>query len=195
MPRIKTLRKVLSPPIIKGFKPYGPGSGTLNQEPVNLFFEEYEALRLSDYDRLNHHQASVLMGVSRPTFTRIYASALQKIARAFVEGKQISIEGGKVYFDSDWYQCAGCGCNFNNPEREKMVENCPLCGSRQIVSFDFPNDDDEGNSQEFVCVCPHCGFEQEHQPGIPCNHLVCPKCTKKMKRKGHSGGKFKNQKS
>lgn len=138
-PRIKTLRKVLNPPIIKGFKPYGPETGKQNAGLVILLFEEYEALRLCDYDKCNHYQASVMMGVSRPTFTRIYASALQKIAIAFVEGKQISIEGGKVYFDSDWYQCSGCGCNFNNPEREKAIEKCPLCGSNQIISFDFDN--------------------------------------------------------
>ena len=192
MPRLKTLRKVLSPPIIKGFKPYGPDSGKLNHQPVNLLFEEYEALRLSDYDLLNHKQASVMMGVSRPTFTRIYASALQKIALAFVEGKQISIEGGKVYFDSDWYQCAGCGCNFNNPEREKTIGNCPLCGNTQIESFDFPNEGEEGNDRhwEYACVCPQCGFEQAHQLGIPCNHLVCPTCNKRMKRKGTQGCKI-----
>jgi hypothetical protein len=50
------------------------------------------------------------MGVSRPTYIRIYASALQKIAKAFVEGRLIFIEGGKVYFDSDWYRCNTCEC-------------------------------------------------------------------------------------
>jgi hypothetical protein len=29
----------------------------------------------------------------------------EKISKAFVEGRQIEIEGGKVYVDSDWYQC------------------------------------------------------------------------------------------
>ncbi len=147
MARAKTLRKVLNPPLVKGFKPYGPEKGNLNTEPINLLFEEYEALRLSDYDRLNHQQASVMMGVSRPTFTRIYASALQKIASAFVEGKQISIEGGKVYFDSDWYQCGYCGCNFNNPERENEIMNCPLCGNCQIKSYDLQNDTDKDDTR------------------------------------------------
>jgi hypothetical protein len=77
------------------------------------------------------------MGVSRPTFTRIYASARQKIANAFVEGKQISIEGGKVYFDSDWYQCQSCGCYFNNPEKDIKVEACPLCGAATFINFEY----------------------------------------------------------
>ena len=64
-------RKVSSPPVIKGFKPYGLEAGKQNSGFVNLLYEEYEAIRLSDYDHLNHQKASVMMGVSRPTFTRI----------------------------------------------------------------------------------------------------------------------------
>ena len=117
-PRIKRPRKILNPPVIKGFKPYGSDSANQNTEPVFLLFEEYEALRLCDYDMINHLPASEIMGISRPTFTRIYSAARQKIAKAFVEGRQISIEGGKVYYDSDWYNCNKCGCDFNNPEKE-----------------------------------------------------------------------------
>ena len=185
-PRIKTLRKVLNPPIIKGFKPYGPERTSENTDPVILLFEEYEAIRLCDYDKCNHHQASVLMCVSRPTFTRIYASALQKIAKAFVEGRQIAIEGGKVYFDSDWYQCKKCNCYFNNPEKEIEIEHCPLCGNNEIISFDFGDtlmDDNTRYSQD-VCVCSVCGSEQIHQKGKPCNEQICSKCSGQMKRKG-----------
>lgn len=134
-PRIKRSRKVLNPPLIKGFKPYGPLVGEKNTEPVYLLFEEYESLRLCDYDMINHLEASAVMGISRPTFTRIYASARQKIAKAFVEGRQITLEGGKVYYDSDWYHCNKCGCDFNNPDKETEVEHCPLCGSQSVMAF------------------------------------------------------------
>ena len=33
------------------------------------------------------------------------------------------------------------------------------------------------------CVCPNCGFEQEHSAGIPCNKIKCPKCGSFMTRK------------
>lgn len=180
-PRMKIIRKVSNPPIIKGFKPYGSELEGQKLDSVNLLYEEYEALRLSDYDMLNHHQASVMMGVSRPTFTRIYASALQKIAKAFVEGKQIAIEGGKVYFDSDWYHCEKCGCYFNNPEKEKPVNNCPLCRSQQIDKFDYENIVED--SIEDICICPECGFEQKHQYGQPCSREICPHCKSFMRRK------------
>ncbi|MDD3321957.1 MAG: DUF134 domain-containing protein [Paludibacter sp.] len=176
------LRKVLNPPKVNGFKPYGQGSEKLNLESVNLLYEEYEAIRLSDYDALNHHQASVMMGVSRPTFTRIYASALQKVAKAFVEGRQISIKGGAVYFDSDWYHCNTCKCYFNNPERDKIVENCSLCGSQQVNEFDYTYEETGITHCNDLCVCPSCGFEQKHQYGKKCNQERCPTCGAVMKR-------------
>lgn len=184
-PRKKLLRKVLNLPVIKGFKPYGPDSGKQNPEPVNLLYEEYEAIRLSDYDKLNHQQASEMMAVSRPTFTRIYASALRKIAVAFVEGRQIAIEGGKVYFDSDWYQCDNCHCNFNNPEKEKEIKECPLCGNHQIKRYDIDItvENTAKNHCNDTCYCPECGFEQAQQSGQPCNQQVCPKCNQLMKSK------------
>jgi uncharacterized protein len=148
-PRIKRLRKVISPPLIRGFKPFGPDAPKDNREPVIMLYEEYEALRLCDYDFYNHHQASELMGVSRPTFTRIYASARQKIAKAFVEGKTITIEGGKVYFDSDWYHCQSCECYFNNPEKDTKVVACPLCSAETIVNFEF-----EDAEREEECIKP-----------------------------------------
>lgn len=184
-PRRKTLRKVMSPPIIKGLKPYGEGAFKQNPHPVYLLYEEYEALRLCDYDNYNHHDSSVLMGVSRPTFTRIYASALQKIAVAFVEGRQITIEGGKVYFDSDWYQCDGCECYFNNPQKDVEIESCPLCGHRHFSQIDLENNHSAKGDRKLadICMCVECGFEQEHRPGSPCSNQICPRCKGRMRRK------------
>ena len=187
-PRIKTLRRVLNPPGIKGFKPYGPDSSKQKAEPVILHYEEYEALRLCDYDNCNHHQASVMMDVSRPTLTRIYASALQKIATAFVEGRQISIEGGKVYFDSDWFHCKECECYFNNPEKENEINKSPLCGGNRIVNYEMekaasPYGDANCND---ICVCIECGKEIRHKHGKPCSHESCPDCQGPMRRKRKS---------
>jgi len=193
-PRIKKIRKVLNPPIIKGFKPYGPEAEARKLEPILLLFEEYEALRLCDYDMYNHHQASVIMGVSRPTFTRIYASVRQKVAMAFVEGRQIVIDGGKVYFDSDWYHCKSCKCYFNNPHRELEITDCPLCGSKKIAAYEV---DKEQESQVDVrhldyCICPRCGYQVEHIQGKPCSTEVCPDCNTHLIRKS-STNKCRNK--
>jgi len=43
------------------------------------------------------------MNISRPTFTRIYNRALKQIAKSFVEGREILIEGGNYGPEKDWY--------------------------------------------------------------------------------------------
>ena len=183
--RARRPRKILRPPTIKGFKPYGIDPDMKKSEGrVKMLFEEYEALRLCDYDRLNRHQASLLMDVSRPTFTRIYAAALQKLAIAFVEGQQIVIEGGKVYFDSDWHQCNSCECYFSHPHKHLPIEECPLCGSENITDFDMPDESSKIDSIKEQCICTHCQLEQPHQMGKPCKEQLCPDCGHFMKRKG-----------
>jgi uncharacterized protein len=118
-----------NPPHFKGFKPIGKHD---ENPPVIMNFEEYEAIRLSDFELLGQVEAAVAMGVSRPTFARIYESARRKVARAFVDGNPIVFEGGKVYFDSEWYTCNHCGCWFNHPSKEEKVSRCALCGSSDI---------------------------------------------------------------
>ncbi|PZX16902.1 putative DNA-binding protein (UPF0251 family) [Breznakibacter xylanolyticus] len=92
MARPKRLRTITHPPLVSGFKPMG-GCVT-GQEVVTLLFEEYEALRLADYQGMTQEQAAVEMGVSRPTFTRVYEKARCAVARSLVEGRVLLIEGG-----------------------------------------------------------------------------------------------------
>jgi predicted DNA-binding protein (UPF0251 family) len=121
-----------NPPHFRGFKPIG-----LSEEnhPVIMNYEEYEAIRLSDYELFGQVESAQVMGVSRPTFARIYESARRKVAQAFVQGKPIVFEGGKVYFDSEWYSCNHCGCWFNHPEKEEEVSKCELCGSPDVEQY------------------------------------------------------------
>jgi len=129
MTRTRTIRKVSGLPVIKGFRPYGGQCGSTDNQSVVMLLEEYEALRLCDYMQMNHQQASDEMQVSRPTFTRVYASALNKIAIAFVEGRELMIEGGKVCFNSDWYRCSMCSSVFTHPDKQEPLLECALCGS------------------------------------------------------------------
>ena len=76
------------------YKPAGIPARAL--EWVYLAMDEFETIRLLDHEGLDQEKAAGLMGISRPTVTRIYASARKKIAEALTEGKAISIEGGPV---------------------------------------------------------------------------------------------------
>lgn len=173
MPRPKRIRRMTSPPKFKGFKPVGLSEKT--QPVVVLNFEEYEAIRLSDFELHGQVEASQIMSVSRPTYTRIYESARRKVAQAFVNGSPIVFEGGKVYFDSEWYSCNSCGCWFNHIEKDKEVTNCALCGSGYIEHYSESLEPDSN-----VCVCPNCGFELKLQEDIPCKQKICPKCNSGM---------------
>jgi predicted DNA-binding protein (UPF0251 family) len=73
MPNSKRYRKVTMPTIMEGFKFFGVPM--LELEPVVLLFEEYEAIRLADYENLTQKEAALNMKISRPTFTRLYDKA------------------------------------------------------------------------------------------------------------------------
>jgi len=129
MPRKKRLRKVVAPPKFQGYKPYG-NLGDSNGS-IDLLYEEYEAIKLADYDLMNHNEAAVLMGVSRPTFARIYESARRKIAVALVETKEIKSVFGNAALADNWYLCLKCSAKFTLPASVKN-DNCPICHTQEI---------------------------------------------------------------
>ncbi len=137
--RPKLVRKISFMPIISGFKPYGENVTNKDGESVFLLYEEYEALRLNDYEKHSQCEAAMIMEVSRPTFTQIYMSARQKIAKAFVEGRKIIVEGGKVELDSGWYWCNNCNAMFSLKEEKETV--CALCGSNKVIPCKLPQKD------------------------------------------------------
>jgi len=123
----KRNRKVAMPPTMEGFKPFGVPMKNL--EPVILLFEEYEAIRLIDYENLIQEEAAERMGVSRPTITRIYESARKNMATAFIEGKAILIQGGNFVSDDYWYRCNEC--------KEVMITMKPILQCRKCHSDDL----------------------------------------------------------
>ncbi len=130
MPNRRRFRRIMMPPSMEGFKPFGIPMREL--ESVVLLFEEYEAIRLTDYENLTQAQAARRMNVSRPTFTRIYEKARKNIAKAFVEGKAILIQGGHYITDDLWYRC--CDCN-EVMITLKPITHCRKCGSENIVQL------------------------------------------------------------
>ena len=122
------------PPRMEGFKPFGIPMREL--ESVGLMFEEYEALRLADYENLTHEEAAKKMNISRPTFTRLYDKVRKKIAKAFVEGKAIIITGGTYLSDNYWYRCDDC---HETTVSNHPLKSCRICNSEHIVRLDDPS--------------------------------------------------------
>ncbi|MFP4029701.1 MAG: DUF134 domain-containing protein [Candidatus Brocadiia bacterium] len=96
MPRNKKRRRVQKRPPASLFKPAGVPARNLERAVLSL--DEYEALRLADYEGLKQEDVAERLGVSRPTVSRILAGARRTVATAFVEGRTLVIEGGSVQF-------------------------------------------------------------------------------------------------
>lgn len=107
---------------MKGFKPFGIPRKMLDE--VTLLYDEYEAIRLVDYEGLHHEKAAEQMNVSRPTLTRIYEKARKTVALALVEGKMINIEGGNVQFDREWFRCRRCYKLIGGMENHIRCKDC-----------------------------------------------------------------------
>lgn len=126
-------RKVFDPPKMHGFKPFGIAS--CNSENVIIQFDEYESLKLLNYDNLSQDEAAEKMNVSRPTLTRIYNSALKKLTQAFVEGTTIYIKGGNIEFDKDWYKCKKCFRLIDGLENHIKCAGCTRFGEEELIKI------------------------------------------------------------
>ncbi len=90
MARPRKRRLVSAYPTISAFVPQGvniTGEATLT-------VDEFEAIRLSDFEHLDQQGGAAMMGVSRHTFGRLLARGRAIIADAMVTGKVLKIEGG-----------------------------------------------------------------------------------------------------
>ena len=110
MPRPKKCRRVCGLP---GCSEFGPTGCGVEVQPVLMTVEEYEAIRLIDYQGCTQAECSEYMCVARTTAQFIYNSARKKLASALVEGRPLRIEGGS-------YQLC-----------EGAAEHCPRHGCRR----------------------------------------------------------------
>jgi uncharacterized protein len=127
MSRPKCCRKIGCAPDKNYFKPRGIPSTDL--EEVVLSLDEFEAIRLADFEGLYQEDAAAKMNISRQTFGRIIESAHKKLADVLLNSKALKIEGGEVAM-----------------EETKSVR-CPRC-RKMVSSLDI-------SGKEYIC--PRCG--------------------------------------
>ena len=99
MPRTTKCRKICSFPDFYSFVPEEADAG--NIQTVMMSLDEYETLRLLDYEGLNQEEGALRMGVARTTVTAMYESARKKLVSAVVEGKRLRIAGGNIKIDRE----------------------------------------------------------------------------------------------
>jgi predicted DNA-binding protein (UPF0251 family) len=128
MPRPSKPRVIGVKPEISNFKPRGIPSKKLKS--VNLALDEFEAIRLADYEGLSHEDASVQMNISRPTFSRLVEKARINIANFLVEGAELTIEGGNV----EYRECGCSNCKEGLPASriERRNHECPTTAKENV---------------------------------------------------------------
>ena len=106
--------------------------------------DEYEAIRLVDYDGLDQEKAGEKLGISRATCARIIESAHRKIAEAITQAKAIRIEGGSFVLKKNLMRCMECGRVWettakSGEKNEKKVAKqnpaCPQCSGCRLVNL------------------------------------------------------------
>lgn len=138
MPRPRKWRCVSSMPSVTYFKPAGIPMRVL--EEVCLSVDEAEALRLKDLEGLEQEQGAEKMGISRPTFQRILASARKKTTDALLNGKAIRIEGGNFELALRRFRC-GQGHEWDVPFEDMVSgppESCPSCDEPNPLPVQLP---------------------------------------------------------
>ena len=119
-------RIIDEPPKYYFFKP--AGIPTRKIAKIDMSLDEYEALRLADFQQLEHLEASKQMDISRPTFTRLIKKARYKVAQSLIEGHALKIVGGNVDLINTLHACQDCGEFTRQPVATPFSE-CPDCGS------------------------------------------------------------------
>lgn len=130
MPRPRKPRRICGPTGARFFKPQGVPLRDL--QAAILSQDGMEALRLADAEGLEHTAAADLMGISRPTFSRLVSHARTVVATALNEGLALKIEGDTVAMEG--------ACS---PKAELSDEDCQrmqrrrrrgFCGRASVVS-------------------------------------------------------------
>lgn len=92
MPRPKKWRRVCSLPQNTEFVP----KNSSWENTVVMSIDEYETIRLIDYEQLTQEECSAQMNVARTTVQAIYVAARKKLSVCLVEGHALQIAGGDI---------------------------------------------------------------------------------------------------
>ena len=91
--RRKKVRYIQRMPQVAQFSPRGkPG----RPDEIELTVDQFEAIKLADFQGYDQPEGAQVMGLSRPSFGRILREGRKIVADAIVNGKIIRIRTGNV---------------------------------------------------------------------------------------------------
>ena len=84
---------------------FSAGSYEQNQERVVMSLDEFECIRLIDYEGITQEECAEQINMDRTSVTLMYAKARKKLAECLVTGKELRIEGGNYEFCPGNLEC------------------------------------------------------------------------------------------
>ncbi len=124
-------RKVRCKPDSNYFKPRGVSLGALQE--LALGIDEFEAVRLADFEGLYQEAAAKRMKISRQTFGNLIVSAHRKIADCLVNAKALKIEARPMAALRRRCACRRCGNAWQKNRRKDGFARCLKCEKRDRV--------------------------------------------------------------
>ena len=128
--RRKKVRYIQQMPQIMQFSPRGrPG----RPDEIELRLDQYEAIKLADYQGYNQAEGAKSMGISRPSFGRILREARNAVANALVGGKIIRIRMGDAQVGVLWKNLPDKKVLISSADREENFRKNILKYSKKVV--------------------------------------------------------------
>ena len=117
MPRPRKCRKVCHLPNEREFHP----AGNCNKNAcIIMTVDEYETIRLIDYQGFSQEECGEYMHIARTTVQQIYTNARKKLSAVLVEGLSLKIEGGEYQLCDGTEHACGCGgCQKHRKNNQK----------------------------------------------------------------------------
>ena len=128
MPRPRKCRRICALPGCVEFGPIDAGGSQV----VEMTLDEYEAIRLIDFEGQMQEACAEQMGIARTTVQAIYANARKKLAECLVLGLRLKIGGGDV--ELSVHQGKPCGrgcCKHAGQESERRQCSKRECGKEE----------------------------------------------------------------
>ena len=126
MPRPQKCRRICSPPVMCSFH---ADDGKKGGRIVEITLEEYETIRLIDYEGMTQEECAAQMLVARTTVQRIYNSARKKLADFVINGGSLKIFGGNYKICGN-ENCRGqkhcCSCPGRDENGNCEPAKCPF---------------------------------------------------------------------
>ena len=126
MARPQRCRRICMRPEYDSFSPQGDMRG----EQIALTLDEFEVVRLIDYEKMTQEECAAQMEISRTTVAEVYERARYKLADFLINGKRLTLGGGNFRFCGGGEECRKRSClragGALEPERQLGQAHKPL---------------------------------------------------------------------